>query len=240
MPPPPYRACVVVQAFDAALTVASVLADLRQEIPEIDTLIVVDDGSSDGTGRVAASAGASVVAHARNRGKGAALLSGLARASSRGFDVALTVDADAQHPAVSARDVLLATPDPRALVLGIRDLAREGAPRANQMSNAISNFFLSRFAGRPFRDTQCGLRRYPVRETLALGARAEGYDFEAEVLLRAAAARLPIVERDVRVIYPPARDRVTHFDSVRDPARIIRTVIGTVRDLRSRGRSNGP
>jgi glycosyltransferase involved in cell wall biosynthesis len=235
-----YRACVVVPAFDAARTVTSVLADLRREIPEIDTLIVVDDGSSDGTGRAAASAGAHLVSHEKNRGKGAALQSGLLAATSLGFDVALTVDADAQHPAPSARDVLLATGDPRALVLGIRNLLREGAPRANQASNAISNFFLSRFAGRPFRDTQCGLRRYPVRETIALGATATGYDFEAEVLLRASAAGLPIVERDVRVLYPPPGERVTHFDSVRDPARIVLTVIRTVRELRARVRPKGP
>jgi hypothetical protein len=238
--PPPHRnACVIVPAFDAARTIVGVLTDLREALPEVPMQIVVDDGSRDCTGDIAAEQGARVVSHAMNLGKGAALLSGLRAAEALGFEVALAVDADGQHPAASAREVLLGSTDPRALVLGVRDLSREGAPRANRVSNGISNFFLSRFAGRPLHDTQCGLRRYPVADTLALGASARGYAFEAEVLLRACAAGMPIVERTVRVIYPPEDERVTHFDSVRDPARIIVVVLSTVRDLHAHGRPKG-
>jgi hypothetical protein len=143
----------------------------------------------------------------------------------------LTVDADGQHPATSAREILCADAPPEALVLAVRDLAREGAPRANRFSNTISNFFLSRFARRPLADTQCGLRRYPVEATLALDARANGYAFEAEVLLRAARRGVPIHEKAVHVVYPPERERRTHFDSVRDPARIIACVLMTLREL---------
>jgi len=209
---------------------------MKRALPEVGAYVVVDDGSTDGTGAIAAREGGHVVSHAKNRGKGAALRTGLSEARTLGYSVAVAVDADGQHPADAAREVLFATSDPHALVLGVRDLARAGAPRANQMSNKISDFFLSRFAGRPLRDTQCGLRRYPVAETLALASCADGYAFEAEVLLRACAAGLAIVERDVRVIYPPEAERVTHFDSVRDPVRIIATVLCTMHDLRGRGR----
>jgi hypothetical protein len=119
----------------------------------------------------------------------------------------------------------------RRLVLGVRDLVRDGAPRKNQISNGISNFFLSFFSGTKLRDTQCGLRRYPVRSTLALGARAHGYAFEAEVILRALGAGVPVVEHTVHVIYPPEETRVTHFDSVRDPMRIVGAVVRTLYDL---------
>ncbi len=233
------QACVIVPAFDAAATVGRVVSELRAALPELsaEAFLVIDDGSRDATSDVARRAGARVVTHEVNRGKGAALRSGLDAARRFGFAVALSVDADGQHPGASARDVLFASSDPRALVLGVRDLARDGAPRANRMSNGISNFFLSRFAGKPLSDTQCGLRRYPVRETLELAPRADGYAFEAEVLLRAVAAGLPLVEQPVHVVYPPERERVTHFDSVRDPARIIVVVLRTVRDLRKRGRS---
>lgn len=229
--------CIVVPAYDAAKTIEGVLGDLARVLPEVTGRVVVDDGSHDDTGQLAARAGAHVVSHGRNRGKGAALVTGLATARSLGYETALAVDADGQHPAESARDVLYAEGDPRTLVLGIRDLVLEGAPRANRMSNGISNYFLSLFAGRRLRDTQCGLRRYPIRETLALAASASGYAFEAEILLRAADAGMRITERDVRVIYPPEHERVTHFDSVRDPARIIVVVLSTVRDLRVRARS---
>jgi hypothetical protein len=127
--------------------------------------------------------------------------------------------------------VLHAVPDPRVLILGVRDLVRDGAPRANRFSNGVSNFFLSRFTGVPLADTQCGLRRYPVRETLALGAHADGYAFEAEVILRAAHVGLPMKEEPISVVYPAESERVTHFDSVKDPARIIGVVLRTLHEL---------
>jgi glycosyltransferase involved in cell wall biosynthesis len=218
------RACIVVPAFDAEAALSGVLDDLRSSLPELSgAVVVVDDGSRDRTAAVAASEGAIVLAHGRNRGKGAALQTAFATALARGWEVALTVDADGQHPGREARRVLLAEADAGALVLGVRDLRSAGAPRANQWSNAISNHFLSRFARRPLKDTQCGLRRYPMRSSLALGARGEGYDFEAEVLLRAAWAGMPIVEEPIEVLYP--EDRRTHFRVGRDPWRIIATVV---------------
>lgn len=227
------RACVVIPALDAAPTLPAVVAALREALPErAGAILVVDDGSRDTTAELAAAQGCTVLAHGRNRGKGAALRTALATALARGFEVALTVDADGQHPAREARRVLFSAAPEGALVLGVRDLARAGAPRANRFSNGISNFFLSRFAGRRLRDTQCGLRRYPIRRTLELGAAGDGYDFEAEVLLRAVWAGVPIVEEPVDVLYP--EDRRTHFHPVRDPARIIRTVLASLRDRSER------
>jgi hypothetical protein len=81
-------------------------------------------------------------------------------------------------------------------------------------------------------DTQCGLRRYPITTTLALGGLDDGYAFEAEIIMRAIAASVRIVEVPIDVVYPPAHERVTHFDSVRDPARIIRRVVYTMADVR--------
>lgn len=226
----------MIPAFQASRSVGGVIHDVRRALPELErlALIVVDDGSTDGTAEVARAAGAQVVRHALNLGKGAAISTGLRTADTQGFGIALTVDADGQHPAGSAREVLLGSRAPHALVLGVRDLAQERAPRRNRFSNALSNFFLSRFAATPLGDTQCGLRRYPVKQTLALGARAQGYGFEAEILLRAIAAGLPLVEVPVRVIYPPEHERVTHFHAVRDPFKIIVAVLRTARDLREK------
>jgi glycosyltransferase involved in cell wall biosynthesis len=229
------RACVLVPAFDAAASIADVIAEVRRALPEVcadpSALIVVDDGSTDGTGAIAAQAGAHVVGHGKNRGKGAALATGLGTARALGFDVAVTIDADGQHPGESARTVLYASEDPRAFVLGIRDLARDGAPGPNRFSNGISNFFLSRFTGVALADTQCGLRRYPIGASLALGTRAEGYAFEAEVIIRAVAAEMPIVQVSVPVFYPPEEQRISHFDRVRDPARIVAVVVRTLHEL---------
>lgn len=228
------KACIIVPAYDAGKTIEAVLRGVLEELPEIpaDRVLVVDDGSRDETRARAEAVGVRVLAHDGNQGKGAALLTGLREAAELGCEVAVTLDADGQHPARGARAVLDASPDPKALVLGVRDLRRAGAPGPNRFSNGISNYFLSRFAGQPLRDTQCGLRRYPVAETLLRGPRARGYAFEAEIVLLYSAASLPIVEVDIDVVYPPERERVSHFDPVRDPARIIAVVLRTVAESR--------
>jgi len=219
----PHRACVVIPALNAERTIAAVVAGAREHVA---TVLVVDDGSADDTAVVARGAGATITAHAKNRGKGAALRTGLEWAREHGYEAVITLDADGQHPPEEIPKLFAATSDPEALVLGIRDLAGANAPRANQMSNGFSNWFLSTVTRRRLRDTQCGLRRYPVRRTLMLGVHDDGFGFETEVLLRALKNRVSIVQTDIVVLYPT--ERTTHFDSRRDPWLIVGRVLRTL------------
>lgn len=217
---------MVIPAYEAVRTVGSVLAGVRAAFPAETTIFVVDDGSTDGTLDAARAGGATTLRHEHNRGKGAALRTGLRAAADAGFTAAVSVDADGQHPPDAAWRVASEVTDLSALVLGVRDLAGAGAPRANRISNAISNGFLSLFTRTRLADTQCGLRRYPLPRALELGGRDRGYAFEAEMILLAIAARIRVVEVPIRVLYPA--DRTTHFHSVRDPARVIRRVVRTL------------
>jgi glycosyltransferase involved in cell wall biosynthesis len=219
----------VVPAFQAERTVAAVVAGLLRALPVRagPRVVVVDDGSTDRTSAEAERAGATLLRHPKNLGKGAALRSGMHFAHEAGIGAVVTVDADGQHPPEEAARIAL-HPAPRdALVLAVRDLARDGAPWPNRFSNGFSNVFLSWFGGVPLHDSQCGLRRYPVPETLALGARSDGYAFEAETLLRAARLGWRIAELPVRVVYPPSNERVSHFHALHDPARIVARVLET-------------
>lgn len=191
------------------------------------SVIVVDDGSRDETASVAREAGALVVCHGHNRGKGAALRTGLGVARELGFDTVVTVDADGQHPPAEAVRMAMHEASPNAVVLGVRSLVTAGAPRANQISNGISNYFLSRFTGRELQDTQCGLRRYPVSATLDLAPRSDGYAFEAEIILLAVSAGLDVVQIPIEVIYG-SDVPTTHFHVARDPAKIIARVLLTL------------
>jgi len=203
-----------------------VLLDLRALDPE-GALLVVDDGSSDGTGDVARELGVDVVTHAANSGKGVALRTGFAWLRERGFETAVTVDADGQHRAADAVMLAKHAAPTNAILLGIRDLVRDGAPKASRFSNRFSNWWVSLFSGQALSDTQCGLRRYPLAETLSLGSDARGYGFECEMLVRAARRGVPIVEVPVQVIYPPKEERVSHFHVVSDPARIVVRLVHT-------------
>lgn len=231
---PGMELCFVVPAFNAEASVGRVIADLTQAAQAVNDsarIWVVDDGSTDGTCTAARHANVELIRLRSNRGKGAALRAGLHAASRAGVVTLVSVDADGQHPAEEAvRIARLSVPD-TSLILGVRDLIRDGAPRANQLSNAFSNSVLSLFTRQRLLDTQCGLRRYPVEATLQLNARDDGYAFESEVLMRACHAGLVIVQEPVRVIYPQGAARVSHFHVRRDPAKIVFRVVRTLLEL---------
>ncbi len=221
----------MIPAYQAEQSVAAVVRGLFDALgsQRADSdVLVVDDGSTDGTSEAARAAGARVLRHTSNAGKGSALRTGFAALYEAGSDVAVCVDADGQHPPDEAVRLARHSAPRAALLLGVRDLVRDGAPPKNVFSNRFSNRFLSFALGRALSDTQCGLRRYPLPETLELGGRAEGYGYEAELILRAVRLGWEVVEEPVRVIYPPESERVTHFHNVRDPARIVYRVLHTL------------
>jgi glycosyltransferase involved in cell wall biosynthesis len=222
---------IIIPAFQADRTIGRVVHDLitlGNSVGFVPTVLVVDDGSTDETSIQAKRAGATVIRHPRNQGKGAALITGFSWAKRKGYAQATTADADGQHPTTEIIKLARLEAGLNAIVLGVRNLARDGAPKANQFSNGISNRFLSWFTGLKLRDTQCGLRRYPIASTLALRCNDSGYAFEAEVLIRAARAGIGIEQLPITVYYPPEDERQSHFHVAKDPYRIVKRVIATV------------
>jgi glycosyltransferase involved in cell wall biosynthesis len=236
------KVAFVVPAYCAERTISPLVAELvalAATLPDCTqpAVVVVDDGSNDATAERAEASGAHVVRHPQNLGKGAALLTGFRWATTAGARVAVSVDADGQHPASEALALASHSAAPEALLLGVRDLRSAGAPRKNRFSNGFSNAWMSFFAGQSLRDTQCGLRRYPLPETLELGLQSSGYELESEVILKAVRRGIRVVETGVHVIYPPEEERVTHFHSVRDPARIVMRILHTAFTTRSERRA---
>ena len=185
-------------------------------------MLVVDDGSRDGSSAVAAAAGALVVRHERNAGKGAALASGLARALADGAATILTLDADAQHPP-DALPLLLAqiVPGRVDLVLGAR--ARSGAmPISRRFTNWLSATIAGRIAGGPIADAQTGLRGFTsglAAEVMPRVRRYTRYEFEAAFLLASLRAGYGVRSVTIPTIYD---GQPSHFRSVADGWRVAR------------------
>lgn len=193
------------------------------------TIVVVDDGSSDATAAVAAAAGVEVVRLPVNQGKGAALLTGFRVLMEQGVTHALTVDADGQHLPDQIPVLLAASAAaPEALVVGERRKAGHAIRPINKFGNRVADWWITRFAHQSLPDTQCGFRVYPIAAVLRLRSRGVRFDFETEILLRAARAGIPIVGVPVQVHYPPVDERVTHYRPFVDTIRIIRTVLGVL------------
>ncbi|HEX7501155.1 MAG TPA: glycosyltransferase family 2 protein [Polyangia bacterium] len=189
-------------------------------------VVVVDDGSTDGSGDAAARiAGAMVLRHEENLGKGAAILTGLAAVAAPplGARFAVTVDADGQHSPDDARVLLAALwPDGEAaprvgLVLGARTgMQGRAVPWSSRVGRGFSGFWVWASGGPALSDSQSGFRVYPVAETLALPTRARRFEFEVEVLVQARRAGMAILEVPVQVTYQPPGGRVSHFRPWRD------------------------
>ena len=183
---------------------------------------VVDDGSRDETEAVAARAGALVIRHARNAGKGAALATGIARALTDGAGVILTLDADGQHPPEALPLLLVALAEPGVeLVLGARE--RSGAmPVPRRITNWLSATIASRVAGAPIPDAQTGLRAFTSRlaadVTLRIG-RYTRYEYEAAFLLASLRAGYGVRSVTIPTIYD---GQPSYFRSVTDGWRVAR------------------
>ena len=173
-------ALIVVPVFDEAETVGGVVAAARAHGP----VLVVDDGSRDGSGEIARRAGAEVIRHPHRRGKGEALLTGIAAARARGASVMVTLDGDGQHsPSDLGRLLDAARTRPRAIVVGGRlDDARALPPdRLNAIR--IAGFFVNWACGLKLQDTQSGFRVYPIELFDEIRPRRGGFVLETEVLV---------------------------------------------------------
>jgi glycosyltransferase involved in cell wall biosynthesis len=217
---------VLVPALNCEATIGAVVAGARRWVPEV---LVVSDGSTDGTVAAATAAGARVIAHDRCCGKGAALLTGLRALVADGFSHVLTMDGDGQHLPEEIPALLAASAAaPEALIIGSREFGRLPTTPARLFGNRFANRWVEIACGQALPDTQSGFRVYPLRETLALGLRARHFAFETEVLIRAARRRLPLHSVPVRVYYPPVEERVSHFRPFLDSVRIVFVVLGLI------------
>jgi len=215
------RVAVLVPAYQAAATVGAVVAGARAALPGA-IVYVIDDGSTDTTGEVASAAGAVLIAHPRNRGKGAALAVGIERALADGAGAIATLDADGQHPPDALPRLLAPVQrDAVDVVLGAR--ARTGAmPLGRRCTNWLSATLASRIGRRPVRDAQTGFRAFSRRVALAVGPLAAPYtryDYEAAFLLAALRAGFSVQSIEIPTIYNGAPSHFRHWG---DTWRLVR------------------
>ena len=204
---------IVIPVFDEAPTLEAIVSRARRH----GTVLVVDDGSSDGSGAVAGAAGADVLRLHRRSGKGEALRQGFEEALERGVDRVVTLDGDGQHDPGDIPNLLRAAADaPGALVIGGRlggDGAR-GIPPGRLAALRVAGFFINWVTGTFVADTQSGFRVYPVGLLQAVTPRHGGFVLETEMLIRAAAAGWQLVE--VPITAADARGRHSRFRPARD------------------------
>lgn len=218
---------VVIPAYQAAATITEIVTRSRRAVPGA-IVYLVDDGSTDGTGERGRGKGATVLTHSQNRGKGAALETGIAAALHDGARVIVTLDGDGQHPPEEIPHLTAAVALGKAdLVLGAR--ARTGAmPWGRRCTNWLSATLASRIGGVAVPDAQTGFRALSRRIAEAIRPSERGYDYETAFLLAALARGFAVRSQPIPTVY---QGRPSHFRRWADTCRLARVFTRYSREI---------
>lgn len=218
---------IVIPALNEARAIRGVVESALAQCPHV---IVVDDGSTDGTSDLIRDLPIVLLRHAVPHGKAASLRDAFREALGRGFDAVITMDGDGQHVAEDIPRMLAAAAHfPGRIVIGARLINREQQPARRRRANAVADWGVSWASGHRVVDSQSGQRYYPkpVMQLVEVSTRF-GFVFESEILIEAAwrlgvrTISVPIESR-----YPDDR-RASHFRGVRDTTRITLMIIGRI------------
>ena len=222
----PPRVAVLIPALNEELAIRAVVEAALAVVADV---IVVDDGSSDRTCELIADLPVTLIRHATPRGKGESLRAGFREALRRGFDAVVTMDGDGQHSAADVpRLIAAAAQFPEHLVIGARMRTRDNQPNARRRANAVADWGISWGCGIPVADTQSGQRYYPRGALELVDLPAQGFVFEAAILIAA------VRERGIGVVSVPiearyhAGARRSHFRPVLDITRITLYTTGRI------------
>jgi len=211
---------VLIPALNAARSIGPLIAEAKQHVERV---LVVDDGSSDGTGDVARAQGAVVIRHDVNRGKGGALKTGFAWVLEQQLDGVITLDADGQH---LPRQIPLFLEHRRTtgadLVIGGRAHLFDGMLPRRRMANRFSAWAVAKASRTNIQDSQSGYRFYSSRVLREIPLRSEGFDLETEVIIRAGVRGLRVEQIPIDLGFVDGLS-TSHFKPLLDTLRIAWT-----------------
>lgn len=209
----------IIPTYNNADTIVGVISDVMQYV---NIILVVNDGSTDSTQKVLDKIpGIITIRYAKNKGKGYAIKTALKKATELGFRYAITIDSDGQHlPSDIPIFMERITQIPDSLLIGARNLKADNMPAQNTFANKFSNFWYRIETGQKLSDTQSGFRLYPLHKLSDMRFLSRRYEFEVEIIVRAAWHGIHIENIPIRVYYPPENKRISHFRPFKDFLRI--------------------
>ncbi|MGZ3863729.1 MAG: DUF2062 domain-containing protein [Bacteroidia bacterium] len=212
--------CVIIPTYNNEKTLEKTITDTLQYT---DKIIVVNDGSTDSTAAILEKYQGliTVVSLKKNAGKGIAIRTGFKTALEKSFQYAITIDSDGQH-FPSDLDLFLQKikEHPDSLIIGSRNMSTENVPGKSSFGNKFSNFWFWVETGLSMPDTQSGYRLYPIQKMKNIRFFTSRFEFEIEVLVKAAWEGIKIIPLAVQVYYPKKEERVSHFRPGKDFFRI--------------------
>ncbi len=211
---------VLIPALNAAKSIGPIVAEAKQYV---DIVMIIDDGSSDGTGDRAREAGAQVIRHEVNRGKGCALRTGFKWALEQGLDGVITLDADGQHLPRQIPDFIEQRRATGAdLIIGGRAHLFDGMLPRRRMANRFSAWAVAKASRTDIKDSQSGYRFYSAHLLREVPLRTEGFDMETEVIIRAGVRGLKVIQIPIDLGFVDGLS-TSHYKPLTDTLRIAWT-----------------
>lgn len=214
------KCCVIIPTYNNCNTLQRVIDGVLRYTSNV---LIVNDGSTDRTSKILETYPKIQQLHIpKNKGKGNALRLGFKRAKKLGYDFAITIDSDGQHfPEDIPKfvEALEASETKELLLIGARNMAQEGVPKKSSFGNKFSNFWFWFETGIKLQDTQSGFRLYPLNVLKKLNFYTTKFEFEIEVIVKAAWENVVVKNIPIQVLYDES-ERVSHFRPFKDFTRI--------------------
>lgn len=200
------KACVVIPTYNESGAIAAVLAQIRKQGLDV---VVIDDGSSDGTAGIAERSGAMVLRNNRNEGKGASLAKGFRYCLAKDFDAVITMDGDGQHlPEDIPHFLQQARVSEAGILIGTRMSRTKHMPPVRFLTNQLMSWFISQVIGQRIPDTQCGFRLIRRRILEGLSLKSRKYEIESEMLIQAARLGAKIESVSIETVYTGQKSQI--------------------------------
>lgn len=196
---PKVKTFVVIPAFNEEKVIQAVISEIKKA--DYNDIIVIDDGSSDETFSKANGAGVIVLKHLINRGKGAAVKTGIEAAKILGADIVVTMDADGQHNPSDAKKMVDLINGGFNVVLGTRLKKSKGMPSYKILANYLGNFFTWLIYGLWVSDSQSGYRSYSQRAIHLIDTKTDRYEYDSEIIREIKRNKLKFSEVPIEVRY---------------------------------------
>ena len=211
---------IIIPAFNEATVIIDVIAEIKSV--GYQNIIVIDDGSADNTYEQAAKeAGVIALKHFLNRGKGAAVKTGIEAAKILGTDVVITIDGDGQHNPEDIKKMLTLINEGYDVVLGSRLKNPEGMPKYKILHNQIGNLCVWAIYGLWVTDSQSGFRAYSKKAIDSIETKTDRYEYDSEVIREIYRNKLKYAEIPIEVRYTDYSMSKVHKMNLKNGAKTL-------------------
>jgi len=218
------KICVLIPGYNESRTIGQVVSNTLKVVNDV---IVVDDGSKDNTAQLAKDAGATVLKHEVNKGKGAALKTGFDYAVENGYDAAITMDSDGQHdPEDIPRFLNTLDSFKSGIIIGSRMNDITTMPAVRKCTNKLTSYVNSTIAHQRIDDSQSGFRLITTDVLRTIRLETDRFETESEILIKASKAGFKIISVPIKTIYGDEKSKIR---PVKDTYTFIRLFFRSLR-----------